>query len=202
MKPLSIVVAVDTLGGFGKDGKIPWDIPEDLQRFKEITAGGICIMGKNTYLDIRERRYKTTLEDFTKSESKALTEIPDLLPGRQCYVISKSLFTKNNYSPGTNVRVPGNVFVKKSLRGVVEGIDRKDQRQIFILGGEKLFWEAWCWTTIIHMTIIKGEPFDCDRFFPVKHIAEEFKIVTGTKTDKVYNVQYRRFKNAEESKRG
>lgn len=35
---LHLVVAFDQVGGIGKDGKIPWCLPADLKRFKEITT--------------------------------------------------------------------------------------------------------------------------------------------------------------------
>src|SRR3989338_3036464 len=36
----------------GKDGKIPWRIPEDMKRFKELTVGHPVIMGRKTYESI------------------------------------------------------------------------------------------------------------------------------------------------------
>jgi dihydrofolate reductase len=35
---LHLVVAFDQVGGIGKDGKIPWFLPPDLKRFKELTS--------------------------------------------------------------------------------------------------------------------------------------------------------------------
>ena len=36
----------------GKDGKLPWNIPQDLKRFKELTTGHPIIMGRMTYESI------------------------------------------------------------------------------------------------------------------------------------------------------
>ena len=49
---LSIIVAAARNGVIGKDGKIPWHIPEDMKHFKEITTGHIVIMGRKTYESI------------------------------------------------------------------------------------------------------------------------------------------------------
>ncbi len=38
----------------GNSGTLPWHIPADLKHFKEITDGGIVVMGKNTYLSLPE----------------------------------------------------------------------------------------------------------------------------------------------------
>ncbi len=39
----------------GKDGKLPWRIPEDMRRFKELTMGYPVIMGRKTWDSISER---------------------------------------------------------------------------------------------------------------------------------------------------
>lgn len=36
----------------GNKGKIPWDIPSDRRRFREITTGSVIIMGRKTYEEI------------------------------------------------------------------------------------------------------------------------------------------------------
>ena len=39
-------------GVIGKDNKLPWHIPEDLKRFKQLTMGHHIIMGRKTYESI------------------------------------------------------------------------------------------------------------------------------------------------------
>lgn len=49
---ISIIVARSRNNIIGKNGSIPWYIKEDLQYFKQVTTGGVVIMGKNTYESI------------------------------------------------------------------------------------------------------------------------------------------------------
>ena len=49
---ISIVVATDLNGVIGKDGKLPWHIPEDLVRFRQITIGHHVLMGRKTFESI------------------------------------------------------------------------------------------------------------------------------------------------------
>ena len=49
---LSLIVAASKNGFIGKDGSLPWQISEDLKRFRKITSNSVVIMGKNTYLSI------------------------------------------------------------------------------------------------------------------------------------------------------
>jgi dihydrofolate reductase len=52
---VSIVVARGSNGVIGCDGGLPWDLPSDLRRFRELTAGGTVVMGRKTYESIPER---------------------------------------------------------------------------------------------------------------------------------------------------
>lgn len=53
MKPtISIVVAISENRVIGRDNKLPWHIPEDLKRFKELTLNHPIIMGRKTYESI------------------------------------------------------------------------------------------------------------------------------------------------------
>jgi len=46
---VSIVVATDELGGIGREGRLPWHLPEDLKRFKRLTLGKPVVMGRRTW---------------------------------------------------------------------------------------------------------------------------------------------------------
>lgn len=49
---ISIIAAMDEKRGIGKNGHLPWHIPEDLQRFKKTTTGHTIIMGRKTFESI------------------------------------------------------------------------------------------------------------------------------------------------------
>ncbi len=49
MSVISLVVAMADNGVIGKGGKLPWHIPEDMRRFKALTLGKPCIMGRRTW---------------------------------------------------------------------------------------------------------------------------------------------------------
>ncbi|MEM7401465.1 MAG: dihydrofolate reductase [Pseudomonadota bacterium] len=64
---IAIIVAMTPQGLIGKDNQIPWHLPTDLQRFKEITMGHPMIMGRKTF-----------------------ESLPGLLPGRQHIVLTRN----------------------------------------------------------------------------------------------------------------
>ena len=49
---IQIIVAYDKNRVIGNKGNLPWSIPSDLRHFKEITLGGVLIMGRKTYESI------------------------------------------------------------------------------------------------------------------------------------------------------
>jgi dihydrofolate reductase len=46
---LIIIAAIARNRVIGNKGKLPWHIPEDLARFKQLTTGHIVIMGRKTF---------------------------------------------------------------------------------------------------------------------------------------------------------
>ena len=46
---IELIWAQDEQGGIGKNGKLPWQISEDLKNFKKITSGFPVIMGRKTW---------------------------------------------------------------------------------------------------------------------------------------------------------
>ncbi len=55
-----MIAAISENSVIGKDGKLPWHIPEDLKRFKELTKGNTVLMGRKTYESIGKPLPKRT----------------------------------------------------------------------------------------------------------------------------------------------
>ena len=49
---LSIIAALDEQGGIGFENQMPWHLPGDLRRFKNLTMGHHLILGRKTYQSI------------------------------------------------------------------------------------------------------------------------------------------------------
>ena len=50
-----LVAAVDEELGIGRDGGIPWHLPDDLRRFRDLTTPGTLLMGRGTFDSIGRR---------------------------------------------------------------------------------------------------------------------------------------------------
>lgn len=51
MKIIAVLGMTETRLIGSKNG-LPWHLPEDMKHFREITKGGVVLMGKNTYLSL------------------------------------------------------------------------------------------------------------------------------------------------------
>lgn len=59
---LSAIVAMDKNGAIGKNGSIPWHLPDDFKQFKEYTINKAILMGYNTAVSIgRKLPHRTNL---------------------------------------------------------------------------------------------------------------------------------------------
>ncbi|MEO7328951.1 MAG: dihydrofolate reductase [Minicystis sp.] len=50
--PLVLVLALGANGVLGKDGKVPWRIPQDLKHFRNVTTGHAILMGRKTWDEV------------------------------------------------------------------------------------------------------------------------------------------------------
>ena len=49
MTAVTLIVAADRRGVIGRDGGLPWHLPDDLRRFKTRTMGKPIVMGRRTW---------------------------------------------------------------------------------------------------------------------------------------------------------
>ena len=52
MKHIALIAACDRSRAIGKNGKIPWNIAGEQQRFRQLTTGQTVIFGRRTYEEI------------------------------------------------------------------------------------------------------------------------------------------------------
>ncbi|MFM9035790.1 MAG: dihydrofolate reductase [Mycobacterium sp.] len=55
MSSVGLVWAQSTSGVIGRDGAIPWRVPEDLARFRDLTMGHTVVMGRRTWESLPAR---------------------------------------------------------------------------------------------------------------------------------------------------
>jgi len=133
---ISIIVACSKNRIIGNKGKIPWHIPDDLKRFKQITTGHPVIMGRKTFESIL---------DFLGKP----------LPDRTNIIVTRN----GDYT------VPEGCIVCTSLDEAVSKANEIDNEESFVIGGGEIYKEALPKTDKIYLTLIDKE-FDGDTYFP------------------------------------
>ncbi len=94
----SIVVAFADNRGIGYRGELPWRLPSDLRRFRELTLGGTVLMGRKTFeslpaayrpLPQRRNLVVSAKADYRAPGAEAFASLPAALEacGENCFVI-------------------------------------------------------------------------------------------------------------------
>jgi dihydrofolate reductase len=96
MKTVGLIWAQSTSGVIGRDGGIPWRLPEDQMRFKEITMGTSVVMGRLTWESLpvkvrplpgRRNIVITRNADYLADGADVVATIDDALTGDDTWVI-------------------------------------------------------------------------------------------------------------------
>ncbi len=74
MSVVSLVVAMADNGVIGKDGHLPWRIADDMRRFKALTLGKPCIMGRRTWESLPKKPLPGRLNIVVTRERGYLAE--------------------------------------------------------------------------------------------------------------------------------
>ena len=106
---ITLVAAVSQNNVIGNNGKVPWHIKEDMERFKELTLNHTVIMGRKTYESLPEK--------FRP------------LPERHNIVISRN----KSYNPGKH----SNLYIAHSIDEAIENISMF--YDTYIIGGQSIY---------------------------------------------------------------
>ncbi|WP_372570988.1 dihydrofolate reductase [Ruegeria jejuensis] len=68
---ITLIVARAEDGAIGRNGEIPWHLPEDLKSFQRETLGGALIMGRNTWESLPIKPLPKRLNIVVSSQSDA-----------------------------------------------------------------------------------------------------------------------------------
>jgi dihydrofolate reductase/thymidylate synthase len=167
-RSFNIIVACSKNKGIGKDGVLPWKIPDDMRHFKEITLSGsienTVIMGRKTWESIPAK--------FKPLAGRKNIVISSSLKSDSCTVV-RSLSEALENSVGLVFIIGGALLFEAALSAAYLGLCE----QIYL-------------TRISH-------PFDCDVFFPSEagdifneNFLPDFSIVNVSKTRSLNSVPY------------
>lgn len=147
--PFSVILACTLDCGIGKDGMLPWSLPPDLKRFREITSHTTNANTQNAIIMGRK-----TWESLPKKP----------LPNRYNIVVS---------SHANELKYEGVTFVSSFDSALQHVASRTDIEDVYVIGGTRVFEEALqhpqCQT--VYVTMI-NHAFSCDTFFNPKALSQ------------------------------
>jgi dihydrofolate reductase/thymidylate synthase len=146
---LSVIVATTQKGGIGKDGALPWKLPEDMAHFKKVTLATVA--GKSNAVIMGRKTWESIPEKFRP------------LAGRINVVLSRKAAEPDYVSP-----YPENVLTAASVANALEKLGaRSDVSEIFAIGGEAVYKEALELPTCTRIFVTRiAKDIECDAFFP------------------------------------
>lgn len=159
---IALIAAVAANGVIGRDGGIPWHLPEDLRRFKRLTTGHPVIMGRRTYESILDR-------------------LGEPLPDRTTVVLSTTLAAGD---------LPDDVSVVRTPAEAVETARRRGRRRAFVAGGEQVYSTFLPVADRLFLTELEAD-YEGDTHFP-EWDRSEWRTVERDRRDGYAFVEYER----------
>jgi dihydrofolate reductase len=98
---VGLVWAQSTSGVIGRDGGIPWRLPEDQARFKELTMGHTVVMGRLTWESLpakvrplpgRKNVVLTRQADYMAEGADVVTTIEDAVDGETWVIGGEQIY--------------------------------------------------------------------------------------------------------------
>lgn len=130
---IKIIYAKSLNDVIGKDNRLPWRIPSELDKFKEKTMGHTVVMGRKTF------------------ESLPVSQRP--LPGRNNVVVT----TDRNYSyPGIQIVTDPIAYIISSYCQQFD-TTQSNNHITWIIGGLEIFRLAMNYASEIHVTLVQKE---------------------------------------------
>lgn len=166
---VTIVAAIDSKRGLGKNNDLLFKFPADMKRVRELTMGHPVIMGRRTYDSIPENLRP--------------------LKGRTNIVVTRDLDYETHDNPTSGV---GQAIIVHSLGEAIQQAKKSTGfEEIIVFGGGQIFKEAidQNLVDVLHLTIVKGD-FGADTFFP--EYEDKFKKVLSKEsgTDGAYEYTF------------
>ncbi len=148
---LEIVVAMARNGVIGREGRLPWRLPEDLKRFKELTLGHAVLMGRKTWESLPEK-YRP-------------------LPGRHNLIVTR----QDDYHAVGSVDSPVTVCFS-----IEEATAKAGGARVFVIGGAEIYAQAWGRAQKLHLTLVDAD-IDGDTKLHTKDWQKDFQVISQEK---------------------
>ncbi|MDP3726941.1 MAG: dihydrofolate reductase [bacterium] len=167
---ISIVAAIDEKRGLGKNNDLLFRIPEDLKRFRQLTAGKPVIMGRKTFKSIGRPLPNRTNIVITRDKNY---NVPNIMVVHSLEEAIKTARSHCHPELGSGSRfsrekMPKLIRQAQSLsdnRRQVRHDNNNEECEAFVIGGGEIFAQALPLVQKLYLTLVEGD-YGADTFFP------------------------------------
>lgn len=160
---VSAIAAIGKNRELGQNNKLLWDLPTDMNRFREKTRGHVVIMGRKT------------------AESIMAARNGELLPKRPNVVVTSD----KSFQP------QGAIVVSSIEEALEKAKEIEEEGETFIIGGGQIYKAGLPFTDKLYLTLVHASFPQADTFFP--EYENEFKKVInkeGPITENGYTYEF------------
>ena len=136
---ISLIACIAKNGAMGYQGKLLYNLPDDMARFRQLTSGHTVIMGRKTYESLPGGALPNRRNIVL---SHSLNSLPDC---EVIHTLEEALKNCKNHS---------------ALNNIVND-------PIYIIGGAEIYQLALSYATDLHLTIVDDTTKKADVFFPL-----------------------------------
>ena len=146
----------------GRDGQIPWHLPEDFKWFKQLTTGHFVLMGRKTYESMGKPLPNRTNIVLTRSPRR-LAKHPSFAPA---FVGNWTPRIGRSYQLSLARLTERDVWLVRSFPKLLAAFERvRPQRELFIIGGAEIYAQTLPRCTDLYLSVVFRE-VEGDAFFP------------------------------------
>ncbi len=133
---ISLIAAVAQNDVIGRDGDLPWDLPNDREFFKKVTMGHAVIMGRKTFetMGVLEGRANIVISKNEDYEHEGVTVVHDIV---DALIVGGSVGGEVFVAGGAEIYDQFLPLAEKMYLTRIQGGFAGDVRF------PKIFWEEW-----------------------------------------------------------
>lgn len=165
---MKAVVAMSQNRVIGRDGGIPWHLPEDFKWFKELTTGGIVLMGRRTFWSLPKPLPNRTNVVFTRGP-KALANNPNFVEKCGKPPVVSYWYHRLRRAPlqlGFERIADREVWLVRHISIFLRALRKyRPQREVFVIGGAQIYERLLPECTDLYLSLVRRE-VEGDAYFP------------------------------------
>ena len=157
---MKAVAAMSVNRVIGREGGIPWHLPEDFRWFKQLTLDGVVVMGSKTFLSLGRPLARRTHVVLTRNPAALMAQCSALweLGGGQWR-------PRIGESVSIDSLAPNEVWMCSELDILRRSVTVPCVREIYLIGGAELYRQMLGDCSELFLSLVERE-VEGDAFFP------------------------------------